>query len=213
MKQIKVSIFEDNKPRRDLLELLLNSTDGMICSGTFNDCSNVIEDIKSSIPDAVLMDIDMPYVNGIEGLKLIRKQFPEIKILMQTIFEEEDKIFQAICAGADGYILKKVSPDKLIEAIRDVMEGGAPMTPVVAKQVLKLFNNKHTTVKKNNFELSPREIEVLQQLGNGLSYKMIAEKCNISYSTVNTHINHIYEKLKVNSAIEAVKKAMDERII
>ena len=209
---IKVAVFEDNKPRRELLELLLNSTAGMECTGAFEDCRHVVKNITQNIPDVVLMDIDMPYVDGIEGLQLIKNQFPQVKILMQTVFEEEDKIFAAICAGADGYILKKTSPAKLIDAIFEIMSGGAPMTPTVARQVLQLFNgrNRKTAV---NFNLSEREHEILSMLVQGLSYKMIAAKCNIAYPTVNSHISHIYEKLHVKSGTEAVAKAIAQRIV
>lgn len=213
METIKVAVFEDNKPRRDLLELMINATEGFECTGTFNDCSNVLDDIKSDLPDVVLMDIDMPHVNGIEGLKKIRAAFPKIKILMQTIFEEEDKIFQAIVSGADGYILKKTEPGKMMDAIKEVMAGGAPMTPTVAKKVLKLFHHQNQIIKKNDFELTAREEEILKLLSKGLSYKMISTECNISYATVNTHINHIYEKLQVHSVVEAVTKALEHKIV
>lgn len=209
---IKVAVFDDNKPRRELLEMLLNSTTGMECTGAFEDCRNVIKNIVQNIPDVVLMDIDMPHVNGIEGLQLIRNQFPQVKILMQTVFEDDDKIFAAICAGADGYILKKTPPAKLIDSISEAMCGGAPMTPTVARQVLQLFNNRN---KKStiDFHLTTREHEILSMLVQGLSYKMIAEKCNLSYSTVNSHITHIYEKLHVKSGTEAVAKAIEQKII
>ena len=210
---IKVAVFDDNKPRRELLEMLLNSTTGMQCTGAYEDCSNVIKNIVQNIPDVVLMDIDMPYVNGIEGLQLIKKQFPDVKILMQTVFEDEDKIFSAICAGADGYILKKTPPAKLIEAISEVMAGGAPMTPTIAKQVLQLVNNKNKKAAAADFNLTDREHEILSLLVQGLSYKIIADKCNISYSTVNSHITHIYEKLHVKSGTEAVAKAIEKKII
>ena len=209
---IKVAVFDDNKPRRELLEMLLNSTEGMECTGAFEDCRNVIRDIMNNIPDVVLMDIDMPHVNGIEGLLLIRKQFPKVKVLMQTIFEEDDKIFAAICAGADGYILKKTPPAKLIDAITEVVSGGAPMTPTVARQVLLLFNNRNKK-SATDFNLTDREHEILSMLVQGLSYKMIAEKCNVTYSTVNSHISHIYEKLHVKSGTEAVAKAIEQKIV
>jgi DNA-binding NarL/FixJ family response regulator len=210
---IKVAVFDDNKPRRELLQMLLNSTTGMECTGAFEDCRNVIKNILDNVPDVVLMDIDMPHVNGIEGLQLIRKQFPQIKILMQTVFEDDDKIFSAICAGADGYILKKTPPAKLIDAINEVVSGGAPMTPTVARQVLQLFNNKNKKSAAVDFNLTDREQEILSMLVQGLSYKMIAEKCNVSYSTVNTHITHIYEKLHVKSGTEAVAKAIEQKIV
>lgn len=213
MQKIKVAVFDDNKPRRQLLGVLINSTDDFECTGLFEDCRNVVKNISTNRPDVVLMDIDMPYVNGIEGLKLIKENFSDIKILMQTIFEDEDKIFEAIVAGADGYILKKTPPTKLLEALKDVAEGGSPMTPTVAKQVLHLFKNKNKQIHKNNFELTAREQEILGYLVQGLSYKMIAAKCNISYPTVNSHISHIYEKLHVRSGTEAVAKAIEQKIV
>jgi len=209
---IKVAVFDDNQPRRELLELLLNSTESMTCTGAFEDCRDVIKNIVKNIPDVVLMDIDMPHVNGIEGLQLIKKQFPQVKILMQTIFEDDDKIFAAICAGADGYILKKTPPAKLIDAIHEVISGGAPMTPTIAHQVLQLFNNRNKK-SATEFNLTERELEILSMLVQGLSYKMVADKCNISYSTVNSHITHIYEKLHVKSGTEAVAKAIENKIV
>ncbi len=213
MERIKVAIFEDNKPRRELLELLINSSEGLSCTGAYEDCRNIVKILSSNLPHVVLMDIDMPNVNGIEGLKLIRSHFPEVKVLMQTIFENDEKIFEAIIAGADGYILKKTPPVKLLEAITDVLEGGAPMTPSIARQVLLLFNSKNKKTEKNEFHLTEREQEILNLLVQGFSYKMIAAKCNVSYPTVNTHISHIYEKLHVNSGTEAVAKAIENKIL
>lgn len=212
MQKLKIAIFDDNKPRRELLQILIDSTDEFICTHSYEDCRNVIKNISSDVPDIILMDIDMPHVDGIQGLRLIKKQFPEVKILMQTIFEDEDKIFNAIISGADGYILKKTPPAKLLEAIKDVAEGGAPMSPTVAKQVLLLFSNKHKDIPKEDFDLTTRELEILKFLVEGYSYKMIADKCHVSYSTVNTHISHIYEKLHVSSGTEAVAKAIEHRI-
>lgn len=212
MPKLKVAVFDDNKPRRELLQLLIDSSDTLVCTGAYEDCRDAVKKITSALPDVVLMDIDMPYVNGIEGLIQIKKAYPDMKILMQTVFEDEDKIFSAIVAGADGYILKKTPPAKLLEAIVDVAEGGSPMTPVVARHVLLLFNNKHQKIPKEEFDLTSRELEILTLLVEGYSYKMIADKCHISYPTVNTHISHIYEKLHVSSGTEAVAKAMEHNI-
>lgn len=212
MNIIKVTVFDDNQPRREFLQIMLDSTDGFKCTGAYEDCRDVLRHITGNPPDVVLMDIDMPHVNGIEGLSLIKQHFPKIKVLMQTIFEDEDKIFNAVVAGADGYILKKASPGKLLEGITEVMQGGAPMTPVIAKQVLLLFNNKHKSIPKNDFDLTPREMEILSLLVEGYSYKMIAAKCNVTSATVNTHISHIYQKLQVSSGTEAVAIAIEAGI-
>jgi DNA-binding NarL/FixJ family response regulator len=209
----RITIFDDNDNRREGLELLINMTDDMTCAGAFNDCSNVLKDIESSKPDVVLMDIDMPKVNGIEGVKIIRKKYPELKILMQTVFEDDDKIFDSICAGADGYILKKAQPHELMKAIAEVLEGGAPMTPTIARQVIRLVNKQNRKHSDIDFNLTPREHEILSLLVQGLSYKMIGERCNISMPTVNSHIQNIYEKLHVNSGTEAVAKALEQNII
>lgn len=212
MPDLKIAVFDDNKPRRELLQILIDSTEGYKCVGAFEDCRNVIMHISTDIPDIILMDIDMPYVNGIEGLMLIKEKFPAIKILMQTIFEDEDKIFASIIAGADGYILKKTPPVKLLEAIKDVSEGGSPMTPVIARKVLQQFHKSNNRLAKKDFHLTARELEILTLLVDGYSYKMIAGKCNVSYSTVNTHISHIYEKLHVSSGTEAVAVALEHGV-
>lgn len=209
----RIVIFDDNDNRREGLELLIGMTQGLICAGAFPDCSNVLKNIETTNPDVVLMDIDMPRVNGIEGVKLIRKKYPDLKILMQTVFEDDDKIFASICAGADGYILKKAQPAELIKAISDVLEGGAPMTPSIARQVIRLVNRQGNKSGENDFHLTPREHEILSLLVQGLSYKMIGERCNISLPTVNSHIQNIYEKLHVSSGTEAVAKALAQNIV
>lgn len=209
----KVAVFDDNIARREGLQLLINAMDEMQCVGIFPDCTDVIHRLKSNLPDVILMDINMPNVNGIEGLKLIKKDYPQIKVIMQTIFEDESKIIEAICSGADGYIIKQKSPMKLIEGITEVMEGGAPMTPTVAFKVLKLFNNTSKKSSESSIVLTNREQEILGLLVEGYSYKMIAEKCFISYATVNKHISNIYGKLQVNSVAAAVSKALKEGLV
>lgn len=185
----------------------------MECIGTFNDCREVLKNIDDTKPDVVLMDIDMPYVNGIEGVIKTREKYPDLKILMQTVFEDDDKIFAAVCAGANGYILKQANPIRLIEAISEVLQGGAPMTPIIANKVLKLFHKQNTIYKKQTFDLTKRELEILEFLVKGYSYKMIADECNISYPTVNTHITKIYQKLHVQSSAGAVSVAIREGLV
>ncbi|MFN0201075.1 MAG: response regulator, partial [Bacteroidia bacterium] len=212
----RIVIFDDNTKRLDALELLIGLSEELVCVGAFPDCSNVLQNIDDSQPDVVLMDIDMPNVNGIEGVKIIRQKYPKLKILMQTVFEEEDKIFECIYAGADGYILKKAKPQELLSAILEVLEGGAPMTPSIARKVLEFVGNKGKRGNKGNhtdFNLTQRETEILKLLVQGYSYKMIAQKCFISLATVNTHIQKIYEKLQVHSMVEAVTKAIENKIV
>lgn len=203
----KIVIFEDNTGRQEALRLLLENHDELQLVGVFENCSNVVEEIKRLNPDLVLMDIDMPEVNGIEGAHLIRKNFPEVTVLMQTIFEDEVNIFNALQAGAHGYILKSATPSKLIEAITESLEGGAPMSPLIAKKVVDAFRSNASDSYKNDMQsLTEKEKNILSLLSKGLSYKLIANECEVSYHTVNSHIKKIYEKLHVNSALEAISK-------
>ena len=200
-------MYEDNIGRQEALQLLLENNEDLQVLGIFENCTNVISEVKELKPDLVLMDIDMPLVNGIEGARLIRTNFPDVMILMQTIFEDEENIFNAIQAGAHGYILKSTTPEKLIEAIKDSLEGGAPMSPVIAKKVVDAFRNTPAILKNRESQaLSDKEKDILSLLSKGLSYKLIANECELSYHTVNSHIKKIYEKLHVNSALEAVSK-------
>ncbi len=206
--EYKILVYDDNSGRREALQLLIESAEDMSFAGARENCNHVETDIRELMPDVVLMDIDMPGTNGIEGLKRIRIQAPDVFIIMQTVFEDEEKIFSAIHAGAHGYFLKKTNPDKLIEGIRDVLEGGAPMTSSVARKVLHMFTAEFAQKNKseNGFDLTKREIEILSMLGKGMSYKMIADAGSISFHTVNSHLKKIYEKLHVHSATEAVTK-------
>lgn len=210
---IRIAVFDDNAYRRESLCMLINSSPKMTCVGTFFDCSNVIADTRKSNPDVVLMDIDMPNVNGIEGVKLIRLNFPKVQILMQTVFEDDNKIFASICAGASGYILKKSSPAQLLQAIEDVYNGDAAMTASIAKKVLTAFQKNVFYENNQAISLTTREREVLGYLVKGYSHKMVASACELSIHTVNTHIKKIYEKLQVNSVAEAVVKALNQNLI
>jgi DNA-binding NarL/FixJ family response regulator len=211
--EIRVAIFEDNKLVRDALQTILSGTMGMICSGAFADCNRWGTDIKRSQPDVILMDIEMPVVNGIDAVKMVREKFPDVKILMETIFEDDEKIFQSICNGAQGYILKSTPPEEILDAIKDIFEGGAPMSPIVATKVLKMFKSNLASNAQDNSNLSVREKEILKCLVEGMSYKLIADACFISIDTVNGHIKNIYKKLHVHSKSEAVAKAIKGRIV
>jgi DNA-binding NarL/FixJ family response regulator len=209
---IKVCIFEDNQLLRESLFQLINGTEGYSCSGAFTDCGNIIHNIGKSSPDVVLMDIQMPGKSGIEGVRIMKENFPAIKVIMQTVVEDEDKIFASICNGASGYLLKNTTPARLLQAIQEVYEGGAPMTPSIAQKVLEKFRKQIPAI--NQFEnLSDREKDVLECLVEGMSYKMIAANCRISIDTVRHHIRNIYEKPHVNSKSEAVAKAMRGKIV
>jgi DNA-binding NarL/FixJ family response regulator len=210
---IKVAIFEDNSHYREGIVALIDTTPQLSVVGAFPDCNKLIQRVEQCQPDIILMDISMPGLSGIEGVVLIRKHFPGIQILMQTVFEEDDKIFASVCAGASGYILKNAGPVKLLEAIREVHEGGAAFTPAIAKKVLQMFQKQATFPTPEFIDLSEREKEILQRLVQGMSYKMIAAACHISYETVHSHIKKIYEKLHVRSMSEAVAKAIRNRIV
>ena len=203
----KILVYDDNRGRHEALQLLIESSGDMEFVGARENCNHVETDINEVQPDVVLMDIDMPGTNGIEGLIRLRNQASSVFIIMQTVFEDDEKIFKAIHAGAHGYFLKKTRPEKLIEGIRDVLEGGAPMTPSVARKVLSMLAQQSQESSKNEFELTGREIEILSMLSKGMSYKMIADAGGISFHTVNSHLKKIYEKLHVHSATEAVSKA------
>jgi DNA-binding NarL/FixJ family response regulator len=211
---IQVAIFEDNKHLRETFSLLLNNTAGFECTGAYTDCSNMIDDLSAKPCDVILMDIEMPGMNGIEATKIIKENFPEINILIQTVFFEDEFIFNAICAGASGYILKSTTPDGYIDAIKDVQAGGSPMTPGIARRVLELFkNNLKPQVTADHYNLTNQEKKVLQQLVEGKSYKLIAAELFVSIDTVKTHVRNIYAKLHVHSGTEAVSKAIRDKIV
>ena len=213
-KEIRVAIFEDNPIMMDAYRSILNGSPGYICTGSFTSCNNWKNDIKRSNPDVVLMDIEMTGINGIEATRLIKKEFFPVKILMQTVFEDDAKIFEALCAGANGYILKNRSPVKMLEAITDVQNDGVAFNPVVASKVAKLFQQfiaPSATI--NNYQLTDIEKEILQFLTEGLPMPRIAEKIFLSYHTVRDHVKNIYQKLHVASATEAVAKALKEKLV
>ena len=209
---IKVAIFEDNPNMRVSLYQLINGSPGFTCVGAFENCSNVLRNIKDTNPDIVLMDIEMPGVNGIEGVRMIKEKYPDLKILMQTIFGDSDKIFDSILAGASGYILKNTPPYRILEALQEINDGGAPMSPSIATKVLRMVTEPQTP-KNVSMNLSDREKEILTCLVKGMSYKLIGEACFISIDTVRAHVRNIYDKLQVHSKAEAVAKAIKGTIV
>lgn len=209
---IKILIYEDNPQLREGLTMLIDGSEGFSVLAAFKNCSNVAHEIKTFRPDVILMDIDMPIVNGLEGLKTIRQTDDQVKVLMLTVFDDHQNIFDALKSGANGYILKKTPPAKLLEYIQEASTGGAPMTSSVAAQVLKMFSQLNPVAEKD-YNLTDREKEVLQWLVNGYSYKMIASEMFIAIDTVRSHIKKIYEKLHVNSKSEAVAKAFRDNIV
>lgn len=213
MNNIKVVIFEDNTNLRRGLTTLINGSTGFECVGAFGNCDNLIKNISDSKPDVVLMDIEMPGMNGIDAVKLLKTQFPAIKVLMETIFEDDEKVFYSICNGAEGYILKNTPPTQILEAIKEIYEGGAPMTPSIASKVLSMFKKRTAFEKDESHNLTDREMEILKYLTVGMSYRLIAENCFISIDTVSSHVKNIYKKLQVHSKTEAVAKAIKKNIV
>jgi len=212
---IRVAIFEDNKLVRDALQAILNGTAGFTCCGVFTDGRNWEMDIKRSEPDVVLMDIEMPGSSGIDTARNICERFPHIKILIQTVFSDSEKIFLALCAGASGYILKNDPPHKYIEAINEVYNGGAPISSAVAKKVLGFFANRNVILVapgNEDYNLTEREKEILRLMAESSNFRIIAEQLFISYETVRTHVRNIYKKLHVTNRSEAVMKALQQGI-
>ena len=213
---IRVAIFEDNKLVRDALQAILSGTEGYTCTGAYPDGINWVAHFKGNVPDVALMDIEMPGITGIDLTRKIVEVYPEVKILIQTVFNDGDKIFRALCAGASGYILKNDSPVKYLQSISEVHNGGAPMNPAVAKKVLGFFASKslmQVYPSGEEIKLSDREKQLLALMLDGHDLRSIGEKLFISYETVRTHVKHIYKKLHVASRSEAVMKAIQNGLI
>jgi len=214
--KLRIALFDDNKNLRESISMLLDTEPEFEMVGAFSHVLDCVDEIRDCQPDIILMDIEMPGMTGIEAVVSIKKEFPHIPVLMQTVFEDDERVFDSICAGASGYILKNHLNTKLVEAIREVQFGGSPMSPSIARKVLNKLQAIPQHVRKEkaaDYQLSPREKEVLSCIVNGLAYKMIADQLNISYETVRSHVKKIYEKLHVASLTEAVAKAIHQRIV
>ena len=211
-KTIRVAIIEDRRDIRDGLATLIEFTDGFECTGKFGSMEEAIARIKHDIPDVILSDIGLPGMDGIEGLRIIKERHPQIIILMLSVYEDNERIFDALCAGAVGYLLKKTPPAKLLDGIREAVAGGAPMSPEVARRVIALFREVRPP-ERVDYDLSPHELRLLKLLVEGHSYKTAATELKVSVNTISFHLKNIYEKLQVHSKSEAVAKALQNRLV
>jgi DNA-binding NarL/FixJ family response regulator len=209
---IKTAIVEDMRNIREGLVTLINFTDGFSCSGGYRSMEEAIPRIKGNVPDVLLSDIGLPGMNGIEGVRILKESFPDMTVLMLTVYDDDERIFDALCAGASGYLLKRTSPAKIIENIHEAVSGGAPMSPEVASRVIRLFREVRPP-EKVDYDLTPHETRLLKLLVEGHNYTTAAEELGVSYNTIKFHMRHIYEKLQVHSKSEAVAKALQGRLI
>jgi len=209
---IKVAIIEDLRDVREGLAMLINGTSGYSCVGSFRSMEEAIAKLGREPPDIVLTDIGLPGMDGIEGIKILREQFPNLPCIALSVYDDDERIFAALCAGAVGYLLKNTQPARLLESLRDVQAGGAPMSPEVARRVITLFQN-FTPPKNASYHLTPQEKELLKLLVEGHSYKTAAYHLDLSIHTVSFHLRNVYEKLQVHSKSEAVAKALREQIV
>jgi DNA-binding NarL/FixJ family response regulator len=213
---LRIAIFDDNKNIRESISMLLKTVKEFEMVGSFAHVLDCIDEVRECRPDVVLMDIEMPGMTGIEAVQKIKKEFPHIQVLMQTVFEDDERVFDSICAGASGYILKNHLNTRLVDSIRELQFGGSPMSPSIARKVLNKMQSVQQHIRPEeapDYNLTPREKEVLACIVEGLSYKMIADKLFISYETVRSHVKKIYEKLHVASLTEVVAKAINQRIV
>jgi DNA-binding NarL/FixJ family response regulator len=211
-KPIKVAIVEDRRELREGLGMLINGTEGFVCSGTYRSMEETLSAVAAAPPDIVLSDIGLPGMSGIEGIRILKERFPELVILMLTIYEDDERIFDAICAGACGYLLKKTPPARLLEALKEAVQGGAPMSPEVAARVISLFREIRPP-QRPEYELSPHETRLLKLFIEGHNYKTAAAELGVTVHTVSFHLRSIYDKLQVHSKSEAVAKALRNRLV
>jgi DNA-binding NarL/FixJ family response regulator len=209
---IKVTIVEDHHKFRECLEFLLNNTEGYACAGSFRTMEEALDKIGYALPDLVLLDIGLPGMSGIEGVKLLKERYPDLLVLMNTVFDDDERIFDALCGGACGYLLKKTPPAQLLESVKQAVAGGAPMSPDVARRVIRLFREIHPP-DRADYHLTPHEVRLLQLLSDGHSYKSAAAQLNVTAKTISFHLQNIYRKLQVHSKSEAVSKALRNRLI
>jgi DNA-binding NarL/FixJ family response regulator len=209
---IKTAIIEDMDQIRDGLTMLINFTEGFKCTGSYRSVEEAIPKIRIDPPDVLLSDIGLPGMSGIEGVKILKEKYPKMLVLMLTVYDDDDRIFDALCAGASGYLLKRTQPSKLIENIREAVSGGAPMSPEVARKVVKLFREFSPT-ERPDYDLTPHETRLLKLLIDGHNYTTAAKQLGVSYNTIKFHVRNIFDKLQVHSKSDAVVKALRDRLV
>lgn len=210
--EVKVAIIEDQRKLREYLAVLINGSDGFRCTGSFRSMEEVLARIGSDLPDVALVDIGLPGMDGIEGIRILKERYPKMILLVHTVYDGDERIFDALCAGASGYLLKKTSPTRLLESLREAVSGGAPMTPEIAHKVITLFRDFRPREEPDE-ELTPHELRLLEMLVEGHNYKTAAAELGVTTHTISFHLQRIYEKLHVHSKTEAVAKALRNRLI
>ncbi len=211
-KTINVGIIEDRRELRDGLAMLINGTDGFACTGKFGSMEESLGRLKSNLPDIVLCDIGLPGMDGIEGIKVLKEQFPELLVIMLTIYDDDERIFNALCAGACGYLLKKTPPVRLLESLKEAVAGGSPMSPEVARRVIALFREIRPP-ERADYNLTPHETRLLKMLVEGHNYKTASVEIGVTVHTISFHMRRIYEKLQVHTKTEAVAVALRDRLV
>src|SRR5215813_5147627 len=209
---VRVAIVEDGRDLRDGLVALIDGTPGFACAGAFDCMETALDDLGRRPPDVALVDLGLPRMPGIDGIRALKARHPDLPIVVLTVYEDDERIFGALCAGACGYLLKKTPPERLIEGIRDAMAGGSPVSPEVARRMIALFRDVRPPDTAGH-QLTPHEVRVLRLLVEGHNYKTAAVELNVSVNTIAFHMKHIYEKLHVHSKSEAVSKALRSGIL
>jgi DNA-binding NarL/FixJ family response regulator len=209
---IKVAIVEDHREFRDFLAALIRGTEGFRCTGIYSSMETALPALGADVPDVLLVDIGLPGMSGTEGIRILKERYPRTLFLIETVYEDDERIFDALCAGASGYLLKKTPPARLIEGLREALQGGGPMSPEVARRVIELFREIRPP-QQADYELTPHELRILKLLAEGHNYRTAAAELRVTASTINFHLQHIYEKLQVHSKTEAVAKALRNRLI
>ena len=210
--EVKVAVVEDQRRLREYVSVLIDGTEGFRCTGSFRSMEEALDRIGTELPDVALVDIGLPGMDGIEGIRLLKERHPKLILLAHTVYDGDERIFDALCAGANGYLLKKTSPARLLESLKEAVTGGAPMTPEIALKVIRIFRDFRPREEPDE-QLTPHEVRLLELLVEGHNYKTAAAELGVTTHTISFHLQRIYEKLHVHSKTEAVAKALRNRLI